>query len=172
MIKNKRGGEKLFSIWWFIILGLVGISVVLGVNLFLSKDIDVRGIESSILSSNVINCISKSNLVSEEFFDNDFDIYSYCSLNKKVIEESFYIQITLSDISGNIIKDFSFGNIDYKQHCEVIFQGSNVAKLSAINYPICFYNSEATSYFFEDKKTKGEINILVASNNAGKRLKS
>jgi len=53
---NSRGGERVLSIYWFLIFLVVAIAVVSGVYIFFSKPIDVREAEAGILNDKLINC--------------------------------------------------------------------------------------------------------------------
>ena len=127
MIKNKRGGEKLFSIWWFLILGITAVGIGYGVLMFYSQDIDVRDFETGLIYSNLGNCLIQNNVVTDEVFKKDFDIYSYCHINKKSFEENFYLNLTIKNKSGNVVREIIAGNKQFQQQCEIVFD-KNVQK--------------------------------------------
>jgi len=49
-LKNNRADSKLISIWWFAVLFLIAGGIVAGTLLFYSRGIDVRALESNVLS--------------------------------------------------------------------------------------------------------------------------
>lgn len=166
---NKRGGEKLLSIWWFVILGLVGICVVLGVMLFLSTDIDIRTKEAALVYAKFSNCLVKNGFLSNDFLNSGSNIYDLCEIDKKTFETSFYINMTLKDSSGKLEKEVILGNPQLQKQCEIVFEGKNTAKLTAANYAQCYYNDELV-YYANEKVSSGKISFLAASNNLGGRI--
>jgi len=115
---NKRGGEKLLSIWWFLVLGLVGMGIVLGVILFFSADINVKKIESEILTERILNCvIDQGSLIDFE----NLDFYETCGINKDFFNDEFYFRVFL----GGEMK-FSQGDSGLEVLCEI--KGSNNPK--------------------------------------------
>lgn len=117
---NKRGGEKVFSIYWFLMFGIVAIVVVSGVLLFFSKPVDVRDVEAKILRDRVIDCFVEKGMlkegvlssVSEESFGElcnlRFDDSSDPSYGG---EMQYYIMVE----SGE--KTFEFGRKDMSEWC-------------------------------------------------------
>ena len=170
MIKNKRGGEKLFSIWWFLILGITAISIGYGVVLYFSQDIDIREFEAGIIYSNIGNCIVNNNAVSDEVFKDNFDIYSYCHLNQKSFDQNFYLNLTFKDKDGDTINEIIAGNYQLQKQCEIVFDTKNVQKLAAVNYARCYFSKESISYFSEGYSGEGSVEILSASNNLGRKI--
>lgn len=167
---NKRGGEKLLSIWWFVILGLVGICVVLGVMLFLSTDIDIRTKEAALVYAKFSNCLIKNGVLSSDFLNSESSLYELCSIDKKTFETGFYINMTLKDSSGKLEKEVILGNPQLQKQCEIVFEGKNTAKLTAANYARCYYNDELVYYAINEKVSNGKISFLAASNNLGRRI--
>lgn len=170
MINNKRGGEKLFSIWWFLILGITAVGIGYGVVLFYSQDIDIREFETGLIYSHIGNCIVHNNVLVDEVLNEDFDIYSYCHIDKKVFEESFYLNLVIKDDEENIIKEISIGNLDLRKQCEIVFDSKNTQKVIATSYARCYSSKESISYFDEGYRMEGSMEFLSASNNAGKRI--
>jgi len=54
---NKKG-EKLISVYWFLILTLIVVGIVVMVNTFYGNPYDVRTLEVEVLNNHVSNCIS------------------------------------------------------------------------------------------------------------------
>jgi len=56
-MKNKKG-DKLISIYWFLILTIIVVGIVIMVNSFYGTPYDVRVLEAEILNNHISNCIS------------------------------------------------------------------------------------------------------------------
>ena len=87
--KNKKGADKLISIYWFMILTIIAGGVVMMVNGYYSGPYDVREVEGDIFASKLANCIypagtanpnfvSVQGIIKPEFIEN---FESHCKLN-------------------------------------------------------------------------------------------
>lgn len=165
---NKKGGEKLLSIWWFLILIIVGAGIALSVTMFYSTDVDVRKIESEILYEKVFGCIVKQNFLISELFEKEteFDIFDECELNKIVFkeEENFYFRIRFLDDKGDKLReDIKAGQFSFEKDCDL------KENTKAENYPECTEKAEMVFYYDNEIK-KVNLSILTASNQEGNRI--
>ena len=165
-MRNKKG-EKLFSLWWFFILGIVGVGIVGGVLIFYSAEIDVREAESLILYDRIANCLMNSGHLIENLFDENFEIFSECGLNKEIIESgNFYFEISLFDFEGNLVKEeLFFGARTFKENCRIS------REIVAKKFPKCTDKKENIFYFQNGVKKSGSLSILTASNQIGRKIK-
>jgi len=125
MKKNKKGAEKIISIYWFAILFLVAGAVAAMVVIFYGEPYDVRELEADILTNSVANCLSevgylKANIIGNLDFQNNF--LRECGLNFNV-EETFkdpqyYLRVQISQ-EGNNVFDASKGNLNLISSCGV-----------------------------------------------------
>ena len=67
LIKNKKGGERILFLYWFIMILMVGVAVVIGVSMFYSANFDVREIEAKLLGNKIIECLFDKGEVGEWF---------------------------------------------------------------------------------------------------------
>jgi hypothetical protein len=163
-MRGKKGGEKMFSLWWFLVLAVVCVAIISGVLLYYSASIDVRGIESEILSSRIYDCfISKGNLNSN-VFDKDFDLFKECRISESVINSKYYFRVKIFDSTNSIVKEFRKGVASYEADCEIQIEGK---KTEAKNMVQCFKRIDNVVYSGESYK----IEILAGSNNLGGRIK-
>jgi hypothetical protein len=91
---NKKGTDKILSIYWFVILTLVAGGIFAMVYVFYGAPYDVREVESEIFAERIADCISHQGIIDSEFFvGNDFDysidktFTSKCNFNFKVEED-------------------------------------------------------------------------------------
>lgn len=118
---NKKGADKLISIYWFVVLVLVAGGIVMMANVFYSSPYDVRSTEANILSTKVSDCIyfgGKMNpalvgvngVFKQEFKDN---FLSHCNLNfnpdTTFTQKQYYTQADF----------YHFGEIDAKKSFEL-----------------------------------------------------
>jgi hypothetical protein len=65
---NKRGTDKILSIYWFIVLTIIGGGIFAMVYVFYGSPYDVRGVESEIFAEKVADCISNQGTIYPDFF--------------------------------------------------------------------------------------------------------
>ncbi len=114
IIKNKKGGEKIFSIWWMLVLTIFGIGIVSGVLIFYSADTDVRGLEAKILYERISDCLINKGYLNNNLLNSDFDFYKECRLSKEILNSNnFYFKISVFNESGNLLKNISGESTNY-----------------------------------------------------------
>ena len=65
---NKKGTEKILTIYWFIVLTIIAGGVFAMVYVFYSTPYDARGIESEIFAERIADCISRQGIIDQSFF--------------------------------------------------------------------------------------------------------
>lgn len=162
---NRCGSEKVLSIWWFGVLIFVGVGITMGVLIFKNADINVKSLEADILTDKIYSCLVNYGTIADELFLNNFDIYSFCSLNKAVFGEGskFYFSVKIFDENGKEVKSINGGDNSLRKDCEI----SKVVK--ADKYPKCDKMEESAIYYVEGREKNGRIIILTASNQFGRR---
>ena len=167
---DKRGGEKIMSVWWFAVLVVVGTGIVISVLIFYSAEEDVRGIESEILYSKIVDCVANNGFLVDGVLEKEFDLMKTCNLNEKVINEEklFYIKINILDENGNSLREpIVEGNKEFPQECEIQRPDENGKTVGAKYYAKCFENS--INILYGERKI-GKLEILTASNNVGRKI--
>lgn len=153
---NKKGGEKILSIWWFFILAVVGGIIAFSIIVFYSAKFDVRNSETEILYNRIIDCISENGFLKPEVLQENFDIFSECDFNKDSFEKEknvFYFKIEF------LRKKIETENV---LDCTLSLAGQE-----AKHYPKCMEKTEKLSYLDGKEIKTIEVNILVASNQEG-----
>lgn len=161
---NKKGAEKLLSMWWFFILALIGVSVVGAVILFYGSNLDARQIESEILARKLMDCVVKNGEVDVSVFNNIDETYDLCNLKKEVFTASgmFYFKISMYN-NDLLIKSIESGLKSYSEDCAI---SSNIR---ADKYPKCT-NLNENAIYYDLSSEEVEIRILAASNQFGRRI--
>lgn len=133
MHKNKKGTDKLLSIYWFVILTLVAGGIIAMVYVFYGPPYDVRGIESEIFAERIADCISQRGFIDQSFFtggnfnaETGEKFTDKCHFNFNVEEgygddgetEYFYeVEFyTLKDLTTPVFS-FNDGNVNWKGDC-------------------------------------------------------
>lgn len=160
---NKKGEEKYFSIWWFLVLLLVGGSVSYATSAFLSADRDIRFLEAGILYTQVENCLVKDNILDVSVFNGEYSIYNNCSLGKQIINDSLFIGIKLKE-NDRILNQVFFGKY-YLDECKIVLSGVKAEK-----YPKCILVEEEIFFIENGLKKRGTLEIVVGSNNHGSKI--
>lgn len=159
-IKYKKGEDKLMSVWWLFVILLLVVAVAFATSLYFGAEVDAREVECLTLQEKIFGCITERGFLIPEFFEEDFDVYSKCGLNKGVFEEGLFysnISFTGSKISNEIILG---DKTEFAVSCSLLFDGSK------INYLFCSEKRERIFYNLGEIK-EGNVNVLVASKNKG-----
>ena len=172
---NKKGGEKLLSIWWFFVIVIVGGGITAGVLIYHSTDVDIREIEAEILYEKILNCITEQGFLIEEVLKEDFnisDFFEECELNEEIFEEEnvFYFNIQIFDESKNLTKEIKGGDFSFEKDCGIQEEDEEGKKIKAKHYPRCVREKETILYYEGNKIKKATFEILTASNQAGKKI--
>ncbi len=151
---NKKGDERVLSLYWFVMFVIISIGVVSGVYLFFSNQIDVRGAEASILGDRIVGCLVQNGILNEKLLEemNSDNFEEKCrlilkddSLEAYKDKSQFYIEVNADG------KEFAVGDGSFKAFC-----GQEESKR---NIPICV--DKILIILNEDNEFK-EFNILVA----------
>ena len=128
---NRRGGDKILSIYWFAILILVAGGIFGMVYTFYNHPYDVREIEANLLVNHVSDCLSMggklNSLVLVEGFSDNF--LEMCNVNFNTGDSfekpQYYLEVNLD---GNQI--VSEGNKNLISNCgyESEIEKNNLAK--------------------------------------------
>ena len=168
--RNKKGGEKLLSVWWFFVLTIVGVGIVVSVLMFYSAEEDTRSLESEILYNKIIDCIVDNGFLSPIVLNQNFDLMKTCTLDEKVINEEklFYIKINILDENGkNLRESIVEGNKEFLTQCEIQSPDEKGKITEAKHYAKCFRRTIKIIYSGEKI---GKLEILTASNNLGRKI--
>ncbi|MDA3836940.1 MAG: hypothetical protein PF542_04925 [Nanoarchaeota archaeon] len=149
MISGKKGGDKIISLYWFVILTLIAGGVVLMTNAFYGKPYDVRNMESEILANKAADCVYSGGKFNPELFSDQGTFkgefkdkfLSKCNLNfknnKEFEEEQYYLKVEFFEYTH--LKEPLFflegGNQNYLSDCKI--------KERSKNLPVCL---EASFY--------------------------
>ena len=156
IIRSKKA-DKLLSIWWFLILVIIGSAVIVAVLIFASNRVDVRAVEADVLAGRIISCIAEQGYINQDFLDKKLDIFEKCNLNKKVLNESgnYFIKISASDAGNKVINEVSYGNSAFEKDCPITFV------VAAKNFPRCATRSFSV---LDSNNNNLKLNIIAGSN--------
>ena len=161
-MKNKKG-QKLISIWWILVLAIVGAGIVVGVLIHSSANVDVRGAEAEILNEKILDCLFENGFLAEGFLEENFLFFEKCKLNEEIFGERsvFYFNVRVYDEADELIKEFRGGDASFEKDCAI------QEDVEAEDYPKCFMKDERVFYYEENEIKLGRIEILAASNQKG-----
>ena len=145
---NKKAGERIISIWMFLVWIIVLAGIVGIIWMFYSAEVNVRGIEAEILSGRIVDCISENGYLVENFDDN-FDIFSECNINKDIIEnkENYHISIGVYSLDDKKLYEVIAGARGLGAWCGV-GEGKNMPKCSDKNFFLLNGNNEKVNVKF------------------------
>jgi len=171
ILKDKRG-EKMFSIWWFIVITMVGVGIVSGVLIFYSAEVDVREEEAKALYSTLNECLIRQGELYEKSLKGEFDVYSSCGLSKEVFEgeSNYFFKINFLDEKGNALRNsIKRDSSGFEADCKIL-EGKEGEKIKAANFPKCFEDKANFIYYIDDVAKKGSLEIITASNQRGRKV--
>ena len=128
--KNKKGAEKIMSVYWFVILVLVAGGIFVMVANFHTSPYDIRELEAEIMINQVSDCVSQGGklnekLISDKNFNKEFKILEECHLNFNTEFENkiqYYLEINFynfNDLENSIYKISSGEGEELKVDCEI-----------------------------------------------------
>ena len=121
---NKKAGERVLSIYLFIIYIIVGIGIVSGVIIFYGP-LDIREIEAEVLTDKVIDCLVDQGQLKEGVLESDFDLMEECKFDfrdntqKYEGEERYGVSVKIYDFDSiKLKKELSkVGREDFLEFC-------------------------------------------------------
>ena len=163
---NRTAGEKLLTIWWFIVLGVIGGGIGIGVMIYFSTTVNTNGVESGILGERILGCISENGYLKSNVLNQSFDIFKECGIDRRLFGRGSYLYFNIS-ISNNgiVLANFTAGDYSLERDCSI------ASKISASHFAKC---NEKTETILMDNSNKNEIikiYILTGSNQQGGRVK-
>ncbi|MBS3093892.1 hypothetical protein J4456_04915 [Candidatus Pacearchaeota archaeon] len=133
----------------FLCFLVIGVGIAIGMYVFFSYTVDVRGLEAQILGEKLVNGLVDQGHLRDNVLTNNFNIYHEAHISKKIIDQNeHYFSLDIIK-NGEIIKNIDGGNREYKVLCH----------LSGEKLPRCFSQSIKIDGY--------TINILSASNYQG-----
>lgn len=131
---NKKGAEKIMSVYWFAILILVAGAVSYMVYSFYGEPYDVRYIESGTIIENVADCISENGHLKFELGDSSINLEDICHFNFDTDnnEGPYFVQAEFYGFGTNKSTGFILqgGNENLKHFVETNPNSQSVRKLS------------------------------------------
>jgi len=102
---NRRGTDKIISVYWFAILFIVAAAVVYMVVVFYGTPYDVREAEASAMINQIADCITENNVLNANVNNDNFLEECHINLGK---EERYYVEVRdLGVAKGNVnLNDF------------------------------------------------------------------
>jgi hypothetical protein len=162
MIKRKRGEEQILSLWWFVMLGIVGGGIVAGTFAFYSMDWDLRPVQAQAISGRIFECISENGFLKNEVFISNKE-----ELKKFFSEECFlrdsldiYVELFFEGEREN----FVFGAPSMKESCLLDLEGkSQLGKY----FPKCYSRSANLLYLVDGERKIISLRVIVGIKSLG-----
>lgn len=128
-IKNKKGGNKIMAVYWFVILLIVAGAVAYMASAVYGDPYDVREIEANLLVNKIADCFAEGGQLTDKVFDgknfliNNDNFLGICKVNFNDDEfNEYYIEANILDFNSkaNLLSEpISFGNSNLKDFCEI-----------------------------------------------------
>jgi len=129
--KMNKKGDKMISVYWFVILFIVAAAVVYMVAIFYGAPKNIKEAESKLLANKVAECISQGGYLKEEILENNYfkdNLLKECDINFTVEDfgtwkekEQYYLEVNIHKFdsafpenAGEKVFNFSKGDINLK----------------------------------------------------------
>ena len=156
ILKNKKG-DKLISVYWFIILFIVAAAIVYMVSSFYGEPYDIREAEAYALINKVSGCLSEAGHLKEGVLSEDFreSFMEKCKLNFETEDVygwrergQYYVEVNFYDfLEGRGVSTIKKGNEALKMDC-----GSK-----GKTFPVCL---ERSFYILDREKNQYQTDVL------------
>jgi len=171
-IKNKRGADKLLSVYWFAILVVIAGGVITMVYFFYGSPYDVRDMEANIMINQVTGCLSGNGMLNENLFFNKsfnekFSILEECNLtfkSEKAFEKEgqYYLEVNFYKLDNQEkVFNLTKGNSNLQVDCQIEDEKYN-------RLATCVNRS---FYSLDDLDNVYEINVLSIIRKTEKNVK-
>ncbi len=159
MMKSVKGkkGEKVISVYWFVILFIVAAAIVYMTAVFYGNPYDVREIEADILTDKIAECLTDSGYLADLKGMNQENFMQKCNLNFETEDvygwkeqEQFYVEAEVREFdtaNPGILLKVNKGNENFKDFCSIKGEG----------LPFCL---ERNFYSIDKQGNKYDIRIL------------
>lgn len=162
MKMNKKGTNKILSMYWFAILLIVVGGVVSMVTIFYNSPYDVREIEGNLMINQIVDCISEHENLNSKVFE-DFDVLEECNFKEDLFggDGEYFFNFSIYNFSDSkLVNSFSEGNNKLKADCNI--EDEDYEKLSKCIGREVYLVNENDLY---------KINILSAVKKVKKNVK-
>lgn len=167
---NKKG-DKIISVYWFVILFLVAAAVVYMVAIFYGTPKNIQEAESKIMANKVAECISEGGYLKEDILGNNYfknNLLKECNINFSVEDftewkdkSQYYLEVEIHKFdsafpenAGENIFNFTTGAINLKteylsKHSEVERAGREI-NMIVLHYSVT-PDAQTTLKVLEDR---------------------
>ncbi|VVB80435.1 Uncharacterised protein [uncultured archaeon] len=170
-MKNKRG-EKLMVFWWFLASMFVFVVVFLTAINFFAKPVDVRGLQTEIVYSNLYDCLVSNSYLRPEVLEEGFNLSEFCHMRdqKSIQDLRFLIYLDIVDKDAQkslLVEPIKLGDGSLYSDCEISSQVTNPYSPSCLNR-----TNVIPVYYLEegDVRKVAFFNVLIASQYSGSRI--
>lgn len=168
--KNKKGADRVLSLYWFAILALSAAGVFVMVSTFHNSLYDVRSVESGILLNRISSCISEQGEFDSSILDNLGDSVSEGDLSscQDAADCQRKTGLKIINIVNGIKSDFGIENIDGQIKDEGVAQNLNCLVLgialqeSSLQH--CKDSRDESGNFLYCDGNQGEVKVLSSEN--------
>lgn len=126
LLKNRKGTDKLISVYWFAILFIVASAIVYMTISFYGKPYDIRELEANALTNHIAECLSDVGYLKEGIFEDlENNFLETCDLNLDVEDTydwgeqgQYYVGVEFSQ-EENLVFEISEGNKNLISSCGI-----------------------------------------------------
>jgi hypothetical protein len=171
---DKKGDERVLSIYLFIIYIIVAIALVSGVIIFYGTPLDIRELEARVLTDRIIYCLVDKGELTGEVLNKDLDIKVLCGLDfkdntkKYAGEEQYGLKVTISKFEScsknedrylscaSNENSFEYGRMDFFSYC-----GANGNKIPKCYNQQIYVLNNGIPYLLDISSTVGKVEANV-----------
>lgn len=159
---NKKGEEKLLSMWDFVVWALITATLVLGLSMYGSYSVDTTKYEEKMVAEKIMGCVVQGGYLNNDFFTENYSV-ELCGLTKEVLDLSgnYFIGVKYVDLmdSNEVQYSKKIGNGEFEMFC--------ILKTKS-KFPDC---TSWKFYVYDNiNKKDGIVEIMVGIRDSGGKL--
>lgn len=173
---DKKGEEKMMSVYWFIMVVVIAGGVVAMVSMFHGNAYDVREVEANLVVNKFSDCVSESGKLNEDFLNNsdlkqNVSLESVCSFDFAANSakygdkerSEYFLEGRFSEFSsGKHLENYSAGSLEFKPQCKTQNETQKYDRfVRCVNRTFYVSSGSGSSY---------EINVLSAVSKSDKNV--
>lgn len=128
-MKDKKGGDKIISVYWFVILFLVTGAIIYMISSSYSP-YDVRKIEADIMINKIADCLSQDRKLNLNINQENFG--QQCRINFDSEFEGqgeYYVEVNFTDFKTEeplyFDNEIKYGNVNLKESLKVVSKSNS-----------------------------------------------
>jgi hypothetical protein len=117
-IKDKKASSEILLMWHLVLWIAAGTIIVIGVVIFYSAEVPIKGQETNALMQRMASCLTDEGTIMEHELNEE--LLKECGVRGEIIKEgATYIETQIETMQGTVIRTQVLGNKDIGLQCKL-----------------------------------------------------